>query len=439
MTSARELACQVLMQVMDSGEMSHIALREALAGCPEMESRDRRFATTLVQGTLEQLRILDAKLDSVSKTPVRKMKPWIRELLRMSTYQLLFLPSIPASAVCNEAVKLAVKRKFQGLKGFVNGVLRTISRDPSLPEGGLALTYSQQDWLVERFLKQYGPEKTEQILKGFLARRPLTVRQNLSKVSTEMLMASWEREGIRTEPAPYIKNGFYLQGFESIDCTEAFRRGWIQVQDVSSMLAAAAAAPAAGAHVLDVCAAPGGKSLHLADQVGEKGSVLACDLTAAKTSLIEENKARCGFSQLAVRVQDARVLVPEFCGAFDLVMADLPCSGLGTMGHKPEIRYRVSEDSIRGLAALQREILAQAWQYVKSGGTLLYSTCTITPEENEDNYHWILDNTSLKALSLDPCLPESLRSETTENGYLQLLPGVHEGCDGFFISKFIRL
>lgn len=438
MVGARELACQVLVQVMDENAMSHVALREALARCPEMEGRDRRFATTLVQGTLEQLLILDAKLASVSKTPVKKMKPWIRELLRMSTYQLLFLPSIPASAVCNEAVKLAEKRKFHGLKGFVNGVLRSISRDPSLPEGNLALRYSMPEWLVSRWQKCYGSRVTEQILQGLLAHRPLAVRQNVSKVSREDLMASLEKENITAAPVPFIENGFYLQGFESIDRTEAFRRGWIQVQDVSSMLAAKAAGPAPGACVLDVCAAPGGKSLHLADQVGEKGFVLACDLTPAKTAMIEENRDRCGFSQLSVLVRDARVLIPEQIEKYDVVMADLPCSGFGTMGHKPEIRYRVNEASIRELSALQREILAQVWQYVKPGGVLIYSTCTIAPEENEENYRWILEHTPLKAESLNPWLPERLHSETTEKGYLQLLPGVHEGCDGFFISRFRR-
>ena len=437
MTGARELACQVLVQVMDEGEMSHIALREALSRNPGMEGRDRHFVTALVQGTLERLYPIDEKINSVSKTPVKKMKPWIRELLRVSTYQLLYMDSIPPSAVCNEAVKLAVKRKFQGLKGFVNGVLRSIARDPSLPQGNLALEYSQQEWFVEKLTRQYGIENTRKILEGYLEKRPLSIRVNTSKVTAEKLKASWERESIEAEPVGYIENAFYLKGFDSIDRTEAFQKGWIQVQDVSSMLAAHVAAPNPGSRVMDLCAAPGGKSLHLADLVGEHGMVLSCDLTEKKVDLIRENQLRCGFAQIHPRVRDARTEDESLFGTMDVVMADLPCSGLGTMSHKPEIRYRVTPDIVMDLAKLQREILTHAWKYLRPGGVLVYSNCTVAEEENVENFQWLLENTPLEPVSLDPYLPESLRSETTAKGYLQLLPGIHPGCDGFFISKMV--
>ena len=442
MVTARELACTVLVQVMDEGAMSHIALREALDQATEtfgMEGRDRRFATALVQGTLERLLLLDAKINGLSKTPVKKMKPWIRELLRMSTDQLLFLPEIPASAVCNVAVKLAQKRKFHGLKGFVNGILRNISRDPSLPDVDDSARYSQQEWLVHRWEESFGREQTEIMMQAFFERRPLAVRRNTSIVNADTLYASWERDGLTAEPVPYVPDAWYLKGFESIDRTEAFRKGWIQVQDVSSMLAAVAAAPEKGASILDLCAAPGGKSMHLADLTGSGGSVLARDLTENKTRMIRENRERAGFTWMKVEEADARVLDEDLIDCMDVVMADLPCSGLGTMGHKPEIRYRITPEAIRELAALQREILAQAWRYVKPGGVLVYSTCTITPEENQENFYWIAENTPLIPESLDAFLPEALHSETTAKGYLQLLPGIHKGCDGFFISRFRKL
>ena len=179
--------------------------------------------------------------------------------------------------------------------------------------------------------------------------------------------------------------------------------------------------------------------MHLADLTGSGGSVLARDLTENKTRMIRENRERAGFTWMKVEEADARVLDEDLIDCMDVVMADLPCSGLGTMGHKPEIRSRITPEAIRELAALQREILAQAWRYVKPGGVLVYSTCTITPEENQENFYWIAENTPLIPESLDAFLPEALHSETTAKGYLQLLPGIHKGCDGFFISRFRKM
>ncbi len=437
MENTREMACRIVEAVLEQGAQSHQALRETLGRYPDMDGRDRRFVQRLVQGTLERLLLLDAKLGQVSRTPVKKMKPWIRSLLRVGTYQLLFLENIPASAVCSQAVKLAEKRGYSGLKGFVNGVLRNIARDPSLPEGGPELLYSTPGWLLERWEAELGAEKTEAFLRASLEPARLAVRWNQSLAAPEEILRSLKAQGVEAEPLPYGLPGAYLEGFDRVDRLEAFRRGWLQVQNVSSILAGRAAAPAPGSRVLDLCAAPGGKSLDLADQVGEKGQVTACDLTPRKVEKIEENRRRCGFSQITAQVSDARVFRPEWEGAFDLVMADLPCSGLGTIGHKPEIKYRMTPQELDSLAALQREILTHAWRYLRPGGLLVYSTCTVNRQENLENFRWLLAQFPLEPVSLAEALPDGPQEDTLAEGYLQLVPGTHP-CDGFFISKCKR-
>lgn len=437
MENTREIACRILEAVLERGAQSHQQLRETLGRYPAMEARDRRFVQRLVQGTLERLLTLDAKLDQVSRTPVKKMKPWIRSLLRVSTYQLLFLPNIPASAVCSQGLKLAEKRGFAGLKGFVNGVLRQVARDPSLPEGGLDLTYSVPAWLAELWERELGPEGTEVFLQASLEESPLAVRWNLSRATREEIEASLAEQKVLWRPLPYGLPGAYLEGFDRVDRLGAFEKGWIQVQNVSSILAGMAAAPEPGSQVLDLCGAPGGKSLHLADQLRGTGRIVCCDLTERKVEKLEENQRRCSFLNLEAAVSDARVFRPQWEGAFDLVVADLPCSGLGTIGHKPEIKYRMTPEELAGLVRLQRKILTHAWRYLRPGGRLLYSTCTVNRAENEENFRWLLEQFPLEPVPLTGRVPEALREDSLSEGYLQLVPGRHP-CDGFFISMCKR-
>lgn len=437
MENTREIACSIVSAVLEQGGQSHVVLRETLNRHPEMPGRDRHFVQYLVHGTVENLLLLDAKLNRVSKTPVNKMKPWIRTILRTGAYQILFMEKVPASAACNEAVKLAEKHHFHGLKGFVNGVLRAVARDPSLPEGDLALRYSTPAWLMERWQKTWGTEKTKAMMEAFLQPAKLSVRWNLSLASKDEIIQSLTGQKAALEPLPFGLPGCFLTEFERIDGLTAFQKGWIQVQDVSSILAGEAAAPKPGSRILDLCAAPGGKSLHLADLLRGTGEVIACDLTEKKTAIIEENLRRCGLLNLSVQVSDARVFRPEWEASFDLVMADLPCSGLGTIGHKPEIKYRVTPESIHSLSALQREILSAAVRYLKPGGTLVYSTCTVDAEENIDNFRWLLETFPLEPVPLTDVLPQGPEDESRKAGYIQLLPGTHP-CDGFFISKCKR-
>ena len=441
----REMILEILLQI-EEGEHSHIAIRSALSKYQFQPRQERAFITRVCEGTLEYRIQIDYILDSFSKVTVDKMKPPIREILRSAVYQLRYMDSVPDSAVCNEAVKLTQRKGFYNLKPFVNGVLRTIAREmdqvkfPSREENlvrSLSVEYSMPEQLVERWLEAYGEETTEKILKDFLEEKPLTVRCRTYLNSQEAIVKSLTDQGVKVEPAPYLPYACHISGFDHILALDAFINGKILVQDVSSMLVAEAADPQKGDYVIDVCAAPGGKSLHVGDKMEGFGTVDARDVSQYKVNLIEENIRRTNSINVQAKVQDATIFDQESELLADIVLADVPCSGYGVIGKKPDIKYRVTPQKQEEIVILQRTILDRAANYVKPRGTLIFSTCTIAKEENEENMMWFLQNYPFKLESLDPCLPEELHSETTALGYLQLLPGVHK-TDGFFIAKFRR-
>ena len=441
----REMILEILLQI-EEGEHSHIAIRSALSKYQFLPRQERAFITRVCEGTLEYRIQIDYILDSFSKVTVDKMKPPIREILRSAVYQLRYMDSVPDSAVCNEAVKLTQRKGFYNLKPFVNGVLRTIAREmdqvkfPSREENlvrSLSVEYSMPEQLVERWLEAYGEETTEKILKDFLEEKPLTVRCRTYLNSQEAIVKSLTDQGVKVEPAPYLPYACHISGFDHILALDAFINGKILVQDVSSMLVAEAADPQKGDYVIDVCAAPGGKSLHVGDKMEGFVTVDARDVSQYKVNLIEENIRRTNSINVQAKVQDATIFDQESELLADIVLADVPCSGYGVIGKKPDIKYRVTPQKQEEIVILQRTILDRAANYVKPRGTLIFSTCTIAKEENEENMMWFLQNYPFKLESLDPCLPEELHSETTALGYLQLLPGVHK-TDGFFIAKFRR-
>lgn len=441
----REMILEILLQI-EEGEHSHIAIRSALSKYQFLPRQERAFITRVCEGTLEYRIQIDYILDSFSKVTVDKMKPPIREILRSAVYQLRYMDSVPDSAVCNEAVKLTQRKGFYNLKPFVNGVLRTIAREmdqvkfPSREENlvrSLSVEYSMPEQLVERWLEAYGEETTEKILKDFLEEKPLTVRCRTYLNSQKAIVKSLTDQGVKVEPAPYLPYACHISGFDHILALDAFINGKILVQDVSSMLVAEAADPQKGDYVIDVCAAPGGKSLHIGDKMEGFGTVDARDVSQYKVNLIEENIRRTNSINVQAKVQDATIFDQESELLADIVLADVPCSGYGVIGKKPDIKYRVTPQKQEEIVILQRTILDRAANYVKPRGTLIFSTCTIAKEENEENMMWFLQNYPFKLESLDPCLPEELHSETTALGYLQLLPGVHK-TDGFFIAKFRR-
>lgn len=443
--NTRNLVVDILLAVTRDGAFSHIAIRDVLDKYRYLPKQDRAFITRLSQGTIERMIELDAIINQFSKTKVKKMKPVIAAILRSGVYQLKYMDSVPDSAACNEAVKLTVKRGFGGLKGFVNGVMRTIARNMDQicypdaekePVRYLSVKYSVPEWLVQRFTEQYGAEACERSLAAYLMPHPTSVQVDTDRSSVEAIIASLEQQGITVKRNEQVERALFLSGYEALDEIEEFENGLLYVQDTASMLAVELAAPKQGDHVIDVCAAPGGKALHVAEKLRGTGSVEARDLSLYKVGLITENIERSGLTNIHEVQKDATVCDADVKDAADLVIADLPCSGLGVLAKKTDLKYKATEQSTKELAGLQREILKNAASYVRPGGTLIYSTCTINPAENIENVHWFLKE--FPEFVLDPIadrLCSTLQNSVEEAGCLQLLPGIHKS-DGFFIARF---
>ncbi len=431
----RELVLEILMQVTKEGEYSHLVIRSVLVKYQYLEKQERAFLTRVSEGTLEHMIELDYIINQFSKVKVNKMKPVIRNIMRMSVYQLKYMDSVPASAACNEAVKLAKRKGFSSLSGFVNGVLRNIARnldqitypkEEEDPVQFLSVCYSMPEWIVTKWIRDYGMEQTKETLSAFLTDAPIMIRTNCTKISPDALEERLKSEHVTVkkvtlEDAKELDYAFLISDFDYLNALPSFQEGLFYVQDISSMMVAEYADPKEGDVVVDVCAAPGGKSIHIAEKLNGTGMVFARDLTEYKVSLIEENIARHQLANIKAQQQDALVLDESMIGKADIVVADLPCSGLGVMRKKTDIKYKMDEAKQKDLEKLQREMLAVVHKYVRAGGTLLYSTCTINRGENEENAAWFLKE-----------YPEFELVKSK-----QFFPKKEYG-DGFFLAKFIR-
>ena len=442
----RELVLQILMEIMEEEKMSHYVLRSTLAANQELDKAKRAFISKVSLGTVENAIYIDSIINSFSKVKAKKMKPLVRNLLRMSVYQLLYLEKIPDRAVCNEAVKLAARHRFHNLKGFVNGVLRNIARNKDkLPKPdistlqGMSVYYSMPLWILEKWQQSYSIYQIQNMCLHFQQEPPLTVRVNQSNMSLQEVEDSLKAQNILYEPHPFLTGVYVLKEIDRLDKVEAFERGWLQVQDASSILCGYAMGLHRGDSLLDLCSAPGGKAVHGADLLMGTGKVVAADLTPFKVNLIRENAKRCHMDNMEIRCQDALEFVSGEQECYDVVLADLPCSGLGIIGRKKDIKYRMTEQSQQELTGLQRKILKNAWRYVKPGGHLIYSTCTVNVQENQENVKWLQEHTPMKPESLMPFMPKEIGREypECERGYVQFLPG-KLGMDGFFISRFVK-
>lgn len=456
----RELIVDMLTEIENGKIYSHILIRNVLDKYGYLPAKDRAFIKRVTEGTLERRIQIDYIINAYSKVPAEKMKPLIRNILRMSVYQILFMDAVPDAAACNEAVKLAAKRKFQNLKGFVNGVLRNIARQKERigygcgvekagaadfypdskknPVAYLSVFYSMPEIIVRMWLKEYGMEKTEIMLRAMLEIRPVTVRikESLTEKEKEDCLAKIEKRGIGIRRHSYLPYAYCLDHVEGIRSVPGFGEGLFAVQDVSSMLCVECAGIKEGDFVVDVCAAPGGKSTHGAEKTGKTGRVLARDISAEKTDYIRENAKRQGLD-IETEISDAMEYDEELEGQADVLLADVPCSGLGVLGRKRDIKYNITEEMLAQLPDIQRKILDTVWRYVKPGGILVYSTCTIRKEENEENARWFLKNFPFTAEDISSRLENVPGTETAQEGYIQLLPGIHE-TDGFFIAVFRR-
>ena len=444
----RETALEILLEAEKTGAFAENLLRDALGKYDYENPRQKALLKRLTEGTLERLLTLDFCLDSVSSVKTERMKPLIRCLLRLSAYQILFLESVPDRAACSEAVRLAKKRGFSRLSGFVNGVLRSLAREKGIfvwpdarkePVRALSVAYSVPEWIVSLWIGQYGQERTEKMLKALLIPRPVTIRfrSDITEKRREETVARFRERGITAERHPLYPGAWTLDGCEGVASLPGFSEGQFYAQDVSSMLAVETAGILPGMRIIDLCGSPGGKAVLAAEKAGREGRVLTGDISEKKTARIWENAERMRCENLEIRVWDAGRKQPGLEKWADVVLADVPCSGLGVLGRKKEIRYRVQPEDLMALRKLQREILTASADYVRPGGVLLYSTCTVNREENEEMVRFLTESFPFEAESLDPWLPECLHSRETKEGGCQLFAGDFN-TDGFFMARLRR-
>ncbi len=445
-TENRRIVLAILMEASEGDKISTL-LKNALDKVDYMDKQDKAFITRLTKGCVERKITLDYVIAQYAKT--KKLKPVIRNILRMAIYQILFMDSVKDFAACSEAVNLAKERGLQGLSSFVNGVLRNIAREKEnikWPDKNkayqqyLSVYYSMPEWIVDYIAKLYGADETEAMLKAMNQESSLTIRVNEELPGSKIadLMMFIERSGVKVTKHPYSDYAYVLEDVGGVAGLPGFNEGLFTVQDISSQLVVNIAGVKKGDMVLDMCAAPGGKTVHAALMTGEGGKVIARDISDEKISLIEDNADRLGLGNVECQVYDASKLDESMIEKYDIVICDAPCSGLGVMGRKADIRYNASMDGIRSLSELQKSIIDNAVRYVKKGGVLVYSTCTITREENADNRDYILSKGMTPAGFEDKVsfLDDKWRSMAAA-GHLQFLPGQHE-CDGFYISKYIK-
>jgi 16S rRNA (cytosine967-C5)-methyltransferase len=440
-TDPRYLAVDTLNKLESSGEFLKDLL-DAQLQKSSLSRLDQGLFTELVMGTVRMKRSLDYVLAQFSKRPLAKIHPALLNVLRIGVYQLLYLDRIPPSAAVNEAVKLARAFGHEGTAKFANGVLRQVLRGrdslvyPSLeehPAEHLGLKYSYPDWIVEHWLDRWGVEETAALCRALNEPPQLQIRVNTLKASPAEVRAHLEDRGASVEPGRYLPEIFTVEPAHLAVADPWLDQGMFYIQDESSALAAHALQVEPGQTVYDLCSAPGGKTTHLAQLMQDQGRILAFDVSPRRLALVEENARRLGISSIATAVGDATqdLQLPPA----PRVLVDAPCSGLGTMGHRPDIRWRKRAEEIKGLVEIQKGILHQAAGYVDGQGLLLYTTCTLTSWENEEVAHWFLaEHPEFRG---EP-FPEGFPGCGPEPWLKTLLPHRHGG-DGFFLALFRKV
>lgn len=423
--NTRDIALSVLMDIETNGTFSNVALAKALKKNQFSDKTDRAFISRLVEGSVERRITIDYIINQFSKTKVNKCKPLIRCILRLGTYQIMYMDKVPDSAACNESVKLAGKHGFGTLSGYVNAVLRRIAAgkdtivypDETKKAAYYSIMYSIPEWLCQKLIADY-PDKYEAIIRGCFEDRKTTIRVNEIKISVDELAEGLSQKGIAVEKGRYSRKALLIDGYDFIRRIPGYKEGYFSVQDESSMCAVEAAGIKPGDIVIDVCAAPGGKTTLAAEYLNGCGKVYSMDISADKLELIEDNVSRLGLDDVVeISAHDATIVIPELEGKADVVLCDVPCSGLGIIGRKNDIKYRLVESQLEELTELQMKIAHTAVGYLKKGGTLLYSTCTINPRENRENVELLLETHPKLKLCSDRLF----------------LQGV-DSCDGFYYA-----
>ncbi|QUH26217.1 16S rRNA (cytosine(967)-C(5))-methyltransferase RsmB [Serpentinicella alkaliphila] len=437
----REIALKILHTIDSKGAYSNLAINKELKD-KNISNLDRGFITELVYGTLENNIYIDYVIEKFSTTKLNKINLWTINILRLGIYQIMFLDKVPDFAAVNESVNLAKKFSTK-TSGFTNAILRNVLRNKEkieLPDKQkdfvkyLSVKYSHAEWMVKRFMSYFTKEFTEDLFKANNERPDLYLRINTLKTNIEACIKSLEEKNIEVKRNDYIEEAITVKGINQLDELEEFKLGHIHVQDFGSMLVSRVLNPKEGEYIIDVCCAPGGKTTHMAQLMNNNGKILARDIYDHKLKLVKDNSKRLGVTIIETEVFDGMKLDEGLIEKADKVLVDAPCSGLGIIRRKPEIKYRKKADDLKELRKMQLSTLHNAAKYVKIGGELIYSTCTIDPNENESVIEEFLkEKNDYKLVAI-----EGFDDFKRKDGTIQLYPNIHN-TDGFYIARLKRV
>ena len=437
MKTARQTAFEALLKIHKDGAYSNLVVDSAIKDNPDLSDRDRAFVTNLIYGTLDRLMLIDFNLSLYLNQPLKKLKPELHTILRMGAYQILFMDKVPSHAAVSESVQLAKVNKSAFAASVVNAVLRRVSdngvqypdEDERSPKY-LSIKYSCPEWLIELWINSYGFDNAVAIAEKALEAPPLTVRVNNLKITADDLIWKLAADGVVSEKVDGMDNILTLSNTGSVDDLMAYQAGYFHAQDMASRLCCEALDPKAGETVFDMCSSPGGKAFTAAEIMGNEGEIKAFDIYQSRVDLIRKGTEKLGITIINATLSDGTVFNENF-GRADRILCDVPCSGLGVIRRKPEIRYRTAED-IASLPPVQYAILNNSARYLKDGGRLVYSTCTLNPAENEDVCDkFLASHPDFRAVEFLPDVHRHIPGYK----YLTLMPHIH-GTDGFFIAVF---
>jgi len=446
----REAALDIIIKVIEKGAYTNIEVFKSYgSGC--YSELDRRFILELAYGTIKRWNTLDWVLEKFVSKPLNKLQPAVKNILRMGAYQLLYMDRVPASAACNESVKLAKKFGNKGTVKFVNAVLRNISRKyrsindldfPSItldPVSHMSLKYSHPEWLVQRWIERYGIDDTIKLCKYNNKPPEHSVRINTYLTKVEEFKSLLTQEGIDFKNGKYCGEILIIEkNFGRLEIREDLKKFYIPQSEPSALIGCIAG-PAAGSMILDTCAAPGIKATHLAQIMGNKGRIIALDIHRHRIELIKKNCQRLGITCIEPHLMDARNAKDHLKEKFDLILVDAPCSGTGVLNRRADARWRKSPEEIKKVAQLQKEILSGVIPLLKPGAPLVYSTCSLEPEENQMQVDWVLNNyPELKQQNLKNFVPSEDLLWGEKGKVFHSLPHLHD-LDGFFAVRFVKI
>lgn len=444
-TDARRFSLLVLQKVEEEGAYLNLALANLIKEY-ELDDRERRLATEITYGVITHKLALKCLIEKITGRPAEKLDRPVLLVLYIGFYQLFYLERIPEWVVVNTTVELIKKTKKRALAPFVNGVMRAALRrkgkmDPAGSGAGkvryLSCRYSHPEWMVRRWLKRYGSEETEKLLAANNMKSTVAARVNTLRLSRRELVALLAKENIKASESDIVPEGILLESAAGITSLGAYRQGMLQLQGESAMLVSRVLDPVPGSRVLDVCSAPGGKTAHMAALMSDQGEIIALDIHEHRLKLVQANAKRLGIGIIKTKLWDGRKPLPGRLGFFDYILLDVPCSGLGVIRKRPDIKWRRKEEDIAKLASDQLKLLCNAAAVLQTKGVLVYSACTNEPEETEMVISAFLEkNRDFCAVSFAEYLPEKWRGEKFGLG-LQLTVHRH-GVEGFYISKLIK-